>query len=90
MIVAALTDYNTGYSLQQTAARLKKRTNRSMSPSTIRSWLNEYRQHCGYRRLRAVGLTRYPAEQTIRSIKLYHRQVYSYGKHTVSTAPCSR
>jgi hypothetical protein len=81
MIVTALTDYNTGYSLQHTAARLKKQTNRSVSASTITTWLDQYRQHCGYRRLRAAGLLRYPAEQTIRSIKLYHRQVYSYAFH---------
>jgi hypothetical protein len=31
--------------------------------------------------LRAAGLTRFPAEQTIRSIKLYHRQVYAYAYH---------
>jgi transposase-like protein len=75
MILAALTDYNVGHSLPQTAARLKKRTNRRVSPSTIAAWLDEYRQHCSYRRLRPAGLARFPAEQTVRSIKLYHRQV---------------
>src|ERR1700694_1158385 len=33
------------------------------------------------RRLRADGLKRFPANQTIRSIKLYHRQVYGYAYH---------
>jgi ATP-dependent exoDNAse (exonuclease V) beta subunit len=28
-----------------------------------------------------LALTRFPAEQTIRAIKLYHRQVYSYAYH---------
>ena len=81
MILAALTDYNLGYSLQQTTARLKKKTNRSVSPSTITNWLQEYRQHCSYRRIRATGLTRFPAQQTIRTIKLYHRQVYAFAYH---------
>jgi hypothetical protein len=81
MILSALTDYNLGYSLQETAARLKKKTNRSVSPSTITTWLDEYKQHCTYRRLRADGLARFPAEQSIRSIKLYHRQIYSYAYH---------
>src|SRR5438067_2520534 len=35
MILSALTDYDTGHTLQETAARLKKKTNRSVSPSTI-------------------------------------------------------
>src|ERR1700694_4371172 len=81
MILSALTDYDTGYTLQETAARLKKKTNRSVSPSTITTWLDEYKQHCTYRRLRAEGLKRFPAHQTIRSIKLYHRQIYSYAYH---------
>ena len=81
MILSALTDYDIGYTLQETAARLKKKTNRSVSPSTIAAWLEEYKRHCSYRRLRAQGLMRFPANQTIRSIKLYHRQVYSYAYH---------
>ncbi|MGE0848992.1 MAG: hypothetical protein AB7O44_05130 [Hyphomicrobiaceae bacterium] len=81
MILSALTDYDLGYSLEETAARLKKKVHRSVSPSTIASWLNEYKQHCSYRRLRAAGLRRFPANQTIRSIKLYHRQIYGYAYH---------
>jgi len=81
MILSALTDYNLGYSLHETAARLKKETNRRVSPSTITTWLDEYKQHCTYRRLRAEGLKRFPANQTIRSIKLYHRQIYGYAYH---------
>src|ERR1700730_17309705 len=65
MILSALTDYDLGYSLEQTAARLKKKTGRQVSPSTITSWLHEYRQLCNYRRLRPAGLKRFPPEQTI-------------------------
>ena len=81
MILSALTDYDTGFTLEETAARLKKKTNRNVSPSTIASWLEQYKRHCSYRRLRAQGLSRFPANQTIRTIKLYHRQIYSYAYH---------
>jgi transposase-like protein len=81
MILSALTDYNLGFTLEQAAARLQKKAKRRVSPSTITSWLDEYKQHCSYRRLRDAGLRRYPAAQTIRSIKLYHRQVYGYAYH---------
>jgi transposase-like protein len=81
MILSTLTDYNLGYSLSETAARLKNKTNRRVAPSTITSWLYEYRQHTSYRRLRGVGLTRFSPEQTLRSIKLYHRQVYGFAYH---------
>ena len=81
MILSALTDYDTGYSLEDTAARLKKKSNRHVSPSTIAAWLDLYKEHCPYRRLRARGLKRFRAAQTIRAIKLYHRQVYAYAYH---------
>jgi hypothetical protein len=83
MILSALTDYDIGFTLEETAARLKKKTHRTVSPSTVASWLAQYKRHCGYRRLRAQGLSRFPATQTIRTIKLYHhhRQVYSFAYH---------
>jgi transposase-like protein len=81
MILSALTDYDTGLTLEETAVRLKKKTHRNVSPSTITSWLEQYKGHCSYRRLRAKGLSRFPANQTIRTIKLYHRQIYSFAYH---------
>jgi hypothetical protein len=81
VILSALSEYDLGYSLQATADRLKKKTGRSVSPSTMTAWLNDYRQHCSYRRLRRRGLSRFPAAQTIRSIELYHRQVYGFAYH---------
>jgi len=81
MILSALTDYDTGYSLEETATRLHKKSNRRVSPSTITAWLEEYKEHCPYRRLRARGLKRFRAAQSIRSIKLYHRQIYAYAYH---------
>ena len=81
MILGALTDYDLGYTLEETAARLKKKTNRSVSPSTIATWLETYKQHCSYRRLRAQGRALFPANQTLHRIKLYHRQIYSFAYH---------
>jgi transposase-like protein len=81
MILSALSNYDIGFSLDETAARLKKKTHRTVSPSTVASWLEQYKRHCSYRRLRAQGLSRFPATQTIRTIKLYHRQVYSFAYH---------
>ncbi len=81
MILSALTDYDLGFTLEETATRLKKKANRNVSPSTVAVWLQEYKRHCSYRRLRPQGLARFPAAQTIRTIKLYHRQIYSYAYH---------
>ena len=81
IILGALTDYDLGYSLEQTAARLKKKSNQAVSPSTISAWLETYKAHTTYRRLRPVARTRFTPEQTIRSIKLYHRQIYGFAYH---------
>jgi transposase-like protein len=81
MILGALEDYNLGYSMAETAKRLKKKTNRSVSPSTIENWIAEYRRHCSYLRLRPDAKTRFPSAQTIRTIKLYHRQIYAFSFH---------
>ena len=62
-------------------APARRRRNRSVSPSTITAWLDEYKQHCTYRRFAPTASARFPANQTIRSIKLYHRQVYGYAYH---------
>jgi transposase-like protein len=81
VILSAVTDYDVGYSLKQTAARLNKKTGQHVSTSTISAWLEQYKNHCSYRRLRSSGLRHFPPQQTIRSIKLYHRQIYSYAFH---------
>jgi hypothetical protein len=81
MILGALSDYDLGFSLEETASRLKKKSGRTVSASTVSAWLDKYRAHTSYRRLRAEGLRHFPAAQTIRSIKLYHRQVYGYSYH---------
>ena len=52
-----------------------------ISPSTIATWIGAHKEQTTFRRLRAEATTIYPPEQTIRSIKLYHRQIYAYAYH---------
>jgi len=81
LILEAITDYNLGYSLADTAARLKSKRGLRVSPSTIASWLDEHRSLTSYRRLRDRGKSLFAPNTTIRAIKLYHRQVYEYAYH---------
>ena len=81
LVLQALTLYDLGYSLSETAKRLKSKSGRAVSPSTIATWIGSHKEHTTFRRLRAEATTIYPPEQTIRSIKLYHRQVYAYAYH---------
>ena len=81
LVLQALTLYNLGYSLNETAKRLKSKSGRAVSPSTIATWIGAHKEQTTFRRLRAEATTIYPPAQTIRSIKLYHRQVYAYAYH---------
>ena len=77
LVLQALTLYNLGYSLNETAKRLKSKSGRAVSPSTIATWIGAHKEHTTFRRLRAEATTIYPPAQTLRSIKLYHRQIYA-------------
>ena len=81
IVLQALTLYNLGYSLNETAKRVKSKSGRAVSPSTIATWINAHKEHTTFRRLRAEAKTIYPPAQTIRSIKLYHRQIYAFAYH---------
>ena len=81
IILDALTTYSLGYSHEETRKRVKTRTGRTISDSTLSAWIAEHDDVLSYRRLRDLGRGYFPPEQTIRSIKLYHRQVYRYAFH---------
>ncbi len=81
IILDALTTYSLGYSHEETRRRIKAKTGRAISDSTLSAWIAEHDDVMSYRRLRDAGRNRFPPEQTIRSIKLYHRQVYRYAFH---------
>lgn len=81
VILDALTTYNLGYSHEETLKRIKSKIGRSVSPSTLAGWLAAYEDVTSYHRLRDAGRSRFPPAQTIRSVKLYHRQVYRYAFH---------
>ncbi len=80
-IIDALSTYNLGYSMGDTVARIKSKTGRVIASSTLATWLHQHRELMSYLRLRERGRHLFPPEQTIRSIKLYHRQIYRYAFH---------
>jgi transposase-like protein len=79
IILDGVTLYNLGYSLPAAAAKLKSRHGYKVSPSTLASWMSEHQELTTYRRIR--GEERLAPAQTVRSVKLYHRQVYSFAYH---------
>lgn len=81
MVLDALSTYSLGYSLEDTAARIKSKSGHRIAGSTVASWLAQHHALMSYSRLRDRGRLIFPPAQTIRSIKLYHRQIYGYAFH---------
>jgi transposase-like protein len=80
-VIDALSTYSLGYSLEDTAARVRSKSGRHIGASTVAGWLADHHELLSYLRLRNRGRHVFPPEQTIRSIKLYHRQIYRYSCH---------
>ena len=80
-VLNALSTYSLGHSLEDTAARIKSKSGRTIASSTVAGWLAQHKPLMSYLRLRDRGRHLFPPEQAIRSIKLYHRQVYGYAFH---------
>jgi transposase-like protein len=85
-ILEALTTYNRGHSLEDTSQRLSSRYGHRINPATISRWLAAYPRLITYRRLRARGLKLFTPPQIIRTLKLYHRQVYEFAYHRAKLA----
>jgi transcription elongation factor Elf1 len=80
-ILEALTLYNRGYSLEETASKISSRFGQHAAASTIARWLTEHPALTTYTRLRARGRALCNPMQTIGTIKLYHRQLYEFSWH---------
>lgn len=80
-ILEALTAYNRGHSLTEVGRRLSSRHGHTVNASTISRWLAAHPDLTTYRRLRTRGLRLFTPPQVIRTIKLYHRQVYEFAYH---------
>ena len=81
VILDGVTFYNLGHTLAAAAAKLKSRHGHPIAASTLAGWIVEHRDLATYARLRDAGRRIAPPAQTIRTVKLYHRQVYEYAYH---------
>src|SRR5664279_2409727 len=85
-ILEALTLYNRGNTLEDTARKISSRYGHRVAPSTISRWLSEHPALTSYRRLRARGRQLFSPARVIRAQKLYHRQVYEFAYHRAKLA----
>jgi transposase-like protein len=81
LILDGVTFFNLGYSITEAGKKLKGKHGYTIPAATLESWMAEHRDLTTYHRLRGHSPIRLKPAQTIRSIKLYHRQVYSFAYH---------
>ena len=86
VILDAVTLYNLGYTLAEASAKLKTKSGYRVPPSTIAAWIAEHRDLTTYARLREEGRALFKPAHTVRTTKLYHRQVYEYAYHQAKLA----
>jgi transposase-like protein len=82
----AITLYELGYTLEEAADKIRSRRGYRVGRSTVAAWLAEHRPLTTYARLREKGRRLFSPAQTIRSIKLYHRQIYKFAYHRAKLA----
>ena len=81
VILRGMELYNLGYPLSQVVTKLKSRFGYSISNSTINNWIHEHEELMSYHRLRKEAIRAFRPTTTIKSVKLYHRQVYEFAYH---------
>lgn len=86
IVTEALTLYNLGYTREETAAKLKSKTGRAVAVSTIDTWITDNAAVISFRRWRRKSRALFPPYAVVRSIKLYHRQIYGYAFHRAKLA----
>jgi len=81
IILEAITLHNIGHSAEAACRLIKEKNGISVAPSSLNRWLQEHHTLCTYERLRDRGRILYTPHQIIRSVKLYHQQVYEFSIH---------
>jgi transposase-like protein len=70
VVLDAITLFDLGYSLEQTADKIRARHGHRVGRSTIAVWVAEHHSLTTHARLRPEGRRLFPPTQTIRSVKL--------------------
>jgi len=81
LILQAISTYNLGYNLEQTAEKINKKYNLTINTKTINNWINEYKPLCTFARLRNQAIKQYSPKNIIQKQTLNHIQPYTFKYH---------
>jgi transposase-like protein len=81
VILETLCHFYQGHAIGTTADYIRRRFGLSVHPRTISRWLTEYRDLTAFARIRDKTRRTHTPRQLIRSVRLHHKQVYTYRIH---------
>ena len=81
VIVAGITLYNQGYTLEQCCHALEEKYKISPDIDTLASWYEEYKPLCRFERMRPYALKMYRPKDMIEEVTMAHRQLYRFRYH---------
>jgi ATP-dependent exoDNAse (exonuclease V) beta subunit len=80
-ILETISTFNSGHSLSETQAIIRRRLHMHIPERTISSWIGEYRTLATYARLRDDAKVLFRPADVVRSYTLAHKQVYRFQVH---------
>ncbi|MBA3065138.1 PD-(D/E)XK nuclease family protein [bacterium] len=86
VIFDGLNFYNTGFTLEKSCHFLKEKYGLEVKSSTLADWVKEFEPLCRYSRMREYGLKLFSPNQVIKSVRLFHRQVFDFKYHQAKIA----
>lgn len=81
VILEGISFYNTGWTMEESCKFLKDKFGLDVKPSTLSDWVKEFEPICRYSRMRDFGLKLFSPNQTIQTVRLFHRQVFDFKYH---------
>ena len=81
IILQAISTYNLGYNLEQTAERINKKYNLTTTSKTISNWVNQHKNICVFARIRNKATKQFNPKNIIQKQTLNHIQPYTFKFH---------
>lgn len=81
VIVAGITLYNLGYTLEQSCAALEKKYNIRPDIDTLMNWYEQYKPLCRFERMRPYALKMFKPADMVEEVTMAHRQLYRFRYH---------
>ena len=81
IILNSISNYNLGYTLNQTQEKIQRIYNTKIPISTISSWLSQYKDICTFAKLRKRAIKDYSPKNMLQKQTLSHIQPYTFKYH---------